>query len=248
MIQNPDFIQRCKVGGIFILQIYKVLTGTMFSLFIPQKCEEDSVCSIEENYHNEDPYHKTVFYVNAFSCLTFFAYYMIELRREEWAIKYLDIDNDKPDNCLKEIIKDEPHLDKRMDTLNLKYFRALQVTGGTYFVNLLLSIKLLKDNYHSSATISTFISFSLLVLMKLYNSFVVAKQSVDNDKMLSGFMSEFVSFNVLDEDYLENKHKMSLTNVSIRLTDQTVVIEPDKFEEPPITDIEEIVPMVDEDK
>ena len=47
----------------------------------------------------------------------------------------------------------------------------------------------------------------LLVLMKLYNSFDVARQSVKNDKMMSAYMSEFVSFNVLDADYVEEKQK-----------------------------------------
>ena len=40
--------------------------------------------------------------------------------------------------------------------------------------------------------------------MKLYNSFNVAYQSVKHDKMTSAYMSEFVSFNVLDKDYLES--------------------------------------------
>ena len=44
-------------------------------------------------------------------------------------------------------------------------------------------------------------SFSLLVLMKLYNSYTVANQSLMNDKMMSAYMSEFVSFNVIDKDY-----------------------------------------------
>ena len=42
------------------------------------------------------------------------------------------------------------------------------------------------------------------VLMKLYNSMIVAKESVHNDKMMSAYMCEFVSFNVLDKDYVEN--------------------------------------------
>ena len=41
--------------------------------------------------------------------------------------------------------------------------------------------------------------------MKLYNSLEVARQSVKNDKMMSAYMSEFVSFNVLDADYIANK-------------------------------------------
>ena len=131
--------------------------------------------------------------------------YILELKRENWSIKYLDIDNDKPDNCLKEIIVKEPKLDKQMDKLNKYYYNALLTTGFLYFINMLMTIKLLKDKYHSSSTISCFMSFSLLVMMKLYNSFVVAKQSVKNDKMMSAYMSEFVSYNVLDSDYLEDK-------------------------------------------
>jgi len=71
---------------------------------------------------------------------------------------------------------------------------------------MLLSIKILKDNYHSSSTLSCFMSFTLLVMMKLYNSFFVSRQSVKNDKMMSAYMSEFVSYNVLDHDYLENRN------------------------------------------
>ena len=201
---DHDIIQRFKVAGIFLLQVYKVTTGTMLSLFIPQSCG-DQVCSLQENYDNADGYHQVVFYWNAFSMATFFTYYLIELRREEWAIKYLDIDNDHSDNALKEIIVKEPHLDKAMDRLNRWYYRTLLFNCGTYGINLALSAKLVKDGYHSSSTLSCFASFSLLVLMKLYNSFEVARQSVKNDKMMSAYMSEFVSFNVLDSDYLEEK-------------------------------------------
>ena len=54
---------------------------------------------------------------------------------------------------------------------------------------------------------SCFVSFVLLVLMKLYNSLEVAHQSVKNDKMMSAYMSEFVSFNVLDPDYIKDKEQ-----------------------------------------
>tara|TARA_B100001109_G_C18809101_1_gene448766 strand:+ start:94 stop:813 length:720 start_codon:yes stop_codon:yes gene_type:complete len=205
---DQDIIQRVKVAGIFLLQIYKVTTGTMLSLFIPQSCGSDEssrVCSLQENYENADGYHKTVLCWNAFSFLTFFTYYMIELKREEWSIKYLDIDNNKPDNSLKQIIVNEPKLDKAMDRLNMLYYRSLVFNCGVYGINLALSAKLVKDGYHSSSTLSCFFSFSLLVLMKLYNSLEVARQSVKNDKMMSAYMSEFVSFNVLDADYVANK-------------------------------------------
>ena len=222
---DEDIVQRIKVAGIFLLQVYKVTTGTMLSLFIPQSCQDESltnttesgsrICSLQENYENADGYHQTVMYWNAFSFITFFTYYMIELRREEWAIKFLDIDNDKPDNSLKEIIVKEPKLDKKMDRLNLWYYRTLLFNCGVYGINLGLSAKLVKDGYHSSSTLSCFASFSLLVLMKLYNSLEVARQSVKNDKMMSAYMSEFVSFNVLDKDYVEAKQKELESGVSV---------------------------------
>ena len=134
--------------------------------------------------------------------------YLLELRRENWAIKFLDIDNDLPDNSLKSIIVTEPKLDKKMDYLNLVYFRGLLVTSGIYFINVGLMVKILINDYHSGSTTSCFISFVLLVLMKLYNSLSVAYQSVKNDKMMSAYMSEFVSYNVLDADYVPTLKKM----------------------------------------
>lgn len=138
-------------------------------------------------------------------CFFFMLTYFYELKRENWSIKYLDINNNVSDNNLKSIIVNEPKLDKQMDRLNLRYRNIVCITIFLYFVNLCLTIRLLNKNYHSSSTLSCFASFSLLVMMKLYNSFSVAYNSVKSDKMMSAYMSEFVSFNVLDSDYLKNK-------------------------------------------
>ena len=203
MIQQ-DVIQRVKVAGLFLLQVYKVTTGTLLSLFVPQSCG-DTMCTLSQNYENEDVYHKLCLYWNVFSMITFYSYYFVELKRENWSIEYLDVDNNQPDNHLKQVLKTEPELDKRMDQLNLFYYRTLVINMGVYSVNLGLTIKLLSDNYYNSSTLSCFVSFVLLVMMKLYNSWVVAKESLVNDKMMSAYMSEFISFNILDEDYQTNK-------------------------------------------
>lgn len=210
---DVDFIQRVKVTGIFCLQIYKILTGTLLTIFVPQSCEtfsietnntESAVCTLTQNYKNNDLYHKKTLYWNIMTMMLFFGYYIIELKRENWAIEYLDIDNNKSDNGLKEIIKTRPKLDKEMDRLNLYYYYLLCSTMFSYSINIGLMIKILYSDYHSSSTISCFVSFVLLVLMKLYNSFVVARQSIKNDKMMSAYMSEFVSYNVIDKDHINN--------------------------------------------
>ena len=211
---SQDLKQRVKVAGIFLLQIYKVTTGTLLSLFVPQSCD-NKICTVQENFENNETYHKITVYWNFFAMFTFFTYYLVELRREEWAIKYLDVDNNKSDNSLKEIIRKEPTLDKKMDRLNKVYYYSLLVNCFTYGINILLSIKVVKDGYHSSSTMSCFVSFVLLVLMKLYNSLEVAHQSVTNDKMMSAYMSEFVSFNVLDPDYIKDKVDIQQTDIQL---------------------------------
>lgn len=217
---DQDIIQRIKVTGIFCLQFYKVLTGTMLSLFVPQACYETisdgsdiiqgddtvRICTLTQNFENNEIYHRLTLYWNSISFLCFIYCYLLELKRESWAIKFLDVDKDKSDNALKEIIVNEPKLDKRMDKLNRLYFYGLSVTSVVYAINVLMMINVLYQDYHSMSTISCFISFTLLVQMKLYNSLSIAYKSVKNDTMLSAFLTEFVSFNVLDKDYISDKN------------------------------------------
>ena len=208
---SEDSNQRIKVIGIFILQVYKIMMGTMLSIFLPQNCG-DKMCSLTQNYENSEGYHILVFSWNSFSAFLFICSYLIELYREEWCVKYLDIDNNYPDNLLKQIIVKDKTLDKKMDKLNIYYYRMLSINVFVYFINLVLTLKMMNDSYYNNSTISCFISFSLLVLMKLYNSLNVGYQSVHNDKMTSAYMSEFVSYNVIDTDYVQAKYNGNKNN------------------------------------
>mgnify|MGYP001361910098 CR=1 FL=1 len=52
----------------------------------------------------------------------------------------------------------------------------------------------------------------LLTTMKLYNSYIVASQSVKQDIISSAYMNEFISFNVYDKDYIAKKNDLTLEN------------------------------------
>ena len=207
---DVDLIQRLKVAALFSIQIYKVVTGTLLSIFVPQGCDDivtntTRICSMGENYENEDLYHQICFYMNCLSMSAFIITYGLEIKRENWAIQYLDIDKNSSDNALKETLRDEPDLDKTMDRLNLLYWRSLVGTSLLYTINLGLTVNLLYDSYHSSSTISCFLSFTLLVLMKLYNSLCIARSSLKHDTMLSAYLTEFSSYNVLDATFVESR-------------------------------------------
>jgi len=220
---DQDIIQRIKVIGIFILQFYKILTGSMLVLFVPQACRQSEeiingssiiipdghsvrICTITENFENNEIYHRFTLYFNMLSFFCFIYVYLLELKRENWSIKYLDVDKDKSDNALKNIIVNEPKLDKKMDRLNRLYFYGLSVTAFVYMINMILMINILYQDYHSASTLSCFVSFTLLVQMKLYNSLSIAYYSVKDDRMFSAFLTEFVSYNVLDKDYISENN------------------------------------------
>jgi hypothetical protein len=202
---DQDIIQRIKICGFFFLESYKITMGTLLSLFVPQKCDEH-VCTITENLNNKESYHSLVMYTNFTSMFLFLSYYMVELYREEWCVKNLDVDNNYSDNHLKQVIVKLPNLNLKMDRLNKIYYYLFNLNCLIYTINLGVSVKLLKDNYHSSATISSFCSFVLLVIMKMYGSYSVSRLSIKDDKMTSAFIKEFISFNVIDKDVLAKKN------------------------------------------
>ena len=127
-----------------------------------------------------------------------------------------------------------------MDRINKYYYNMIRVTGIFYFINLGATVKMLNTNYHSNSTISCFMSFSLLVLMKLYNSYTVAYEYVHNDKMMSAYKNEFVSYNVIDDDYVQKKYGGNKNN---RLEDVTFEEKKDDNEDD-ILEEEDILPIV----
>ena len=42
--------------------------------------------------------------------------------------------------------------------------------------------------------------------MKLYNCYYISLHSLENEKALSGYMTEFTSFNVIDSDMIRHEH------------------------------------------
>ena len=76
--------------------------------------------------------------------------------------------------------------------------------------------------------------------MKLYNSYTVAYESVHNDKMMSAYKNEFVSYNVIDDDYVQKKYG---GNKNDRLEDVTFEEKKDD-NEGEILKEEDILPIV----
>ena len=197
---DVDTKERIKVLLIFLLQSYKVAMGSMLVLFVPQLCD-DGVCSITDNLNKEDALHRSALVMNFISTASFTACYLIELKRENWCVEYLDIDDNYADNNLPLVLSKEPGIEKSLHNINNMYYYSSQVTVVLYMLNLLISTVSIYMHSAGSPTVTAYASFVILILMKLYNAVFISRDSRANNMALSAYMTELQSFNVIDKDH-----------------------------------------------
>tara|TARA_B110000977_G_scaffold182192_1_gene243595 strand:- start:108 stop:815 length:708 start_codon:yes stop_codon:yes gene_type:complete len=204
---DTDNKERLKIAILFLLQSYRVVMGSMLVVFVPRQCDKD-ICSLSENIQNDDTLNRVALFSNFLSILFFLITYAVELRRENFCVHNFDIDHDVGDNNLAVILKNKPDLLKELHSHNNLYYKITSITFFVYLVNFILSdIVLYDDPTFWKAGLAPYFSYILLILMKLYNCYYISASSIQDDKALSAYMTEFSSFNVIDIDMLEDADK-----------------------------------------
>ena len=198
---NVDTKERIKVLFLFVFQSYKILMGCMLVLFVPQLCDEE-VCTLTEKIENRDDKHIITLFFNGLSVLLFVILYVIELKRENWCVKYLDINHDFSDNHLSNVIKDRPDLLEPLNKYNNNYLMYSIGLTFVYSINLVLSSIVVYDHYAGLPSITSYLSFIGLIVLKLYYALSISYSSKTEQKALSSFMTEFSSYNVIDSDHV----------------------------------------------
>jgi hypothetical protein len=216
---SNDMKERLKIGALWVFQSYKVIMGSLLILFVPQKCEElveysgssaddsteyeSAICSVSDNLHKtDDMFHNVTLGFNFLCVGLFLITYVVELRRENWCVKNFDINHDFPDNHLDDIIDQKPELKAELYKRNNRYFKITSVTSSVYMINLILSSIIIYDNYVGIQAVTSYTSYVALILLKIYNSLSISYSSLKGEKALSGYITEFSSFNVFDEDII----------------------------------------------
>ena len=225
---SNDIKERMKIGALWLFQSYKVIMGSLLILFVPQKCEElidnsgsnnldeyqDVICSVSDNLNKKDDlFHDVTLGFNFICVGLFLITYVVELRRENWCVKYLDINHDYPDNHLDDIIDQKPELKMELRKKNSRYFKITSITSSVYMINLLLSSIIIYDNYVGIQAVTSYTSYVALILLKIYNSLFISYTSLKQEKALSGYITEFSSFNVFDADLEEENNNDSENTV-----------------------------------
>ena len=222
---TADTQQRIKTVLSMCLEFYKVLMGTFLVVFVPQQCN-DQICSMSENFYNGS----TLNYVGNISNIVTFTsigtLYFIEFKRENWCIEYLDIDDEKSSNNLDEEIELYPKFKKEMAVLNKKYIISIYVALCAMTINFILSGVTVYQSYAGSNSITTFLSFFMLVFIKLYSSWNVAALSIKDERANSAYMKEPKTYNTIDSDYRirdveteQGEQKVHHTGIELTVTE-----------------------------
>ena len=231
---DQDLKERLKIGALWLFQSYKVIMGSLLILFVPQKCEElilsdDSgssnldeyktgICSVSDNLNKKDDlFHDITLFFNFLCVGLFLITYVVELRRENWCVKYLDINHDYPDNHLDDIIDQKPELKAELYKKNNRYFKITSITSSIYMINLLLSSIIIYNNYVGIQAVTSYTSYVALILLKIYNSLFISYTSLKQEKALSGYITEFSSFNVFDKDLILKESRKNIPKDEIEL-------------------------------
>jgi hypothetical protein len=204
LLHDQDFIQKCGASITVILELYRVLVSSFLILFVPQKCD-DHVCSYSENMVLENDLYSSGLVINFFTMFVLFGMYILEIKRENRLITYLEVnkevpcDNESVENALKHLPDD-----KRIAILALdKWYTRFGYTSiVTYIVNIILSGFVVYDYYLDGQTTTTFITNVLFMLSKLGDVYVTV--NTEKNVFYSAYLKSKVQFNDVDPDkYIE---------------------------------------------
>ena len=96
-MMDQDRKQQMKVLTQFGVEFYKILTGCLLMIFVPQSHKDES-CTINDILTMDDMTYQATLYFNLFSFMIFLSLYGIEMYRENTLIKYLEVNAQARDN------------------------------------------------------------------------------------------------------------------------------------------------------
>lgn len=209
MRRISDSKQRVLVALAFVLEFYKVMMGSMLTLFVPHRCVEDvalPACTLSEVasrlVDGDDPdwVQRAAFLANATTLVMVVVLYGFEAYREDWCISNLDIDPSKPATNLDRELDAYPDLRRKSVQLNERYSRMSGVVAVAVAGNFAMSGVYLLGHQAGLTTLVSLVSYLLLLAIKLHQTYSISHASLRNSRSFSAYMVVQRTFNCVDED------------------------------------------------
>lgn len=199
-LKDQDFMQKFNVSISFILELYRVLMGTMLIIFVPQKCGE-GMCGITDNMFKSTTIYSANAGINIATLIAFVYLYVVEVRRENTLINYLDInkefasDNDAVGEALLLLPNNQRHMVLNLDH---RYQLASYIALFFFLANTIFSGYSVFHNYLDSKTTSVFITNVLFLAGKLIETNALA--NTEENIFYSAYLTDRIQYNYVDPD------------------------------------------------
>jgi len=207
-VSGQDFQQKSNSYIVFTLEMYRVLMGTLLLLFVPQKCGDD-LCNMSQILSNPDAKYVGNICMNAATFMAFLLMYVVELRRENKMISYLEVNKEFPsdNDAVGEALLLLPE-DKRKVILNLdgSYQTACYIAAFFYIANTIYSGLTIYDNFYDSKTTTVFVTNLLFLVGKLVDVYGLA--NTETNIFYSAYLKEKVQYNYADPDKITQEERV----------------------------------------
>jgi hypothetical protein len=202
-IHDQDTIQKITVLMIVCMEFYRILMGSLLLSFVPQKCG-DHVCGITENLYSGGSYF-IIYILNLMTLISFSLLYLVEIKRENRLITYLDVNNNKPTDAISVAI----HLRTLPDIKREKILyidKVYQQIGccaiSIYVFNTVLSAIVIYANYLDNKTITAYLTNVLFMGCKVSEVYTIA--NTENNIFFSAYLKNKVQYNDVDNDKIND--------------------------------------------
>jgi hypothetical protein len=190
------------MAPVVALEMYRVIVSSFLVLFVPQKCD-DHVCSLSENMVLEHDLYNAGLVFNFLTMAAFLAMYILEVKRENRLITYLEVNKGQAsDNTSVGLALEKLPVDKRDSIWELdKYYIYSGWTAIVMFmINTILSGFVVYEYYLDSQTTSTYITNILFMVTKLAD--VHSNVNTDKNVFYSAYLKGKIQYNDVDPDKL----------------------------------------------
>jgi len=198
-INDQDTLQKVSVFATLCMEFYRILMGSLLLSFVPQKCG-DHVCGITENLYSDGAYY-VIYILNLMTLISFSLLYLVEIKRENRLITYLDVNNSKPTDAVSVAIHLRALPDiKRENILNIdKIYQQIGCCAiAVYVFNTIISAIVIYGNYLDNKTITAFLTNVLFMGSKVNEVYSIA--NTENNIFFSAYLKNKVQYNDVDTD------------------------------------------------
>ena len=224
VLTSQDFRQKMIMIFSVSVELYRVMVSSLLLIFIPQRCENNNMCTIIQNVTNKDGNYRIGLIINYITMSCFIVLYMCEIRREEKLIKLLEVNN--------RISSDSESVGKRLEmftedkrnllfSIDNQYKNISYLVMCMFIVNTMYSWFIVYEHSLGNQTLFNFITNILFMLTKLSTIVVIIRTK--KNVFFSAYLNTKVQFNDIDPMEMKKIKKIRIIDAMTARKSETKI-------------------------